>query len=114
MLNQIFEILLANKEFDIEIILCNLPWVHYPMLATVCKEIPWIPCFTIEEDLNLSKKPMTFCPHSCFWIPLDMTSNIFVTVLLSGFHEIFELLINHVNSHQILGIGKSIEIVAYM
>jgi hypothetical protein len=113
MLNQIFKILLANTEFDIELILYNLLWVRYPMLATVCNEILLIPCSTVKEDLSLSEKPMAFCPHSCFWTPLDMISNVFVTVLFRGFHEIFELFINLVNSHQKLGLDKSIKIVAY-
>jgi hypothetical protein len=113
MFTQIYKSLLANKEFPIDPVLCNLPWARYSMLVTVCKEILRVPCSTVKEDLNLPRKPTMFRPHSCFWTPLNMASNVFTTVFLSGFHEVFELFINLVYSHQKLGLGKSIKIVAY-
>jgi hypothetical protein len=43
-----------------------------------------------------------------------MPSNEFMAVLHCSFHEIFKLFIHFINSHEEMGLCKSIEIVAYL
>jgi hypothetical protein len=106
--------MLANEKFIIELVLGDQElWVFDLLLLTVCVEITRIPCFPIQEHLYSTKQPTTFHPHTSFLAPFYIPSNKFMAVLLCSFHEFFQLFIHFINSHNELGLCKSVKVVAY-
>ncbi len=48
------------------------------------------------------------------WAPFDMSTNVFVIVLIDCFHEFFEFFIDLVDSEQKLSLTERIKIAAHL
>ena len=93
-------LLLADKLFNVQLLLRNLTRIFDILLVTIPKKIPGIWHIAIQIFLYTCQEPPTTKPDTNLWAPFNVILIVLMASVLCTKHELLKLLVPLVHSYQ--------------